>query len=171
VPGTIAAPPGTCTSAVHVHVAWCSCCVLTVCTHRHADTSAQVLPALTACQHCPPHPHPRRYTSPAKLAIEGRSAGGLLMGAVLNMRPDLFNAAIMGVPFVDALTTMLDDTIPLTIIEWEEWGNPADPEYYHYMKSYAPVDNVQRAAYPHVLVTAGLHDPRVGYWEPVGGTT
>jgi oligopeptidase B len=83
-----------------------------------------------------------RYTSASRLAIEGRSAGGLLMGAVTNMRPDLFNAVIMGVPFVDVLTTMLDASIPLTTNEWEEWGDPRTPEYYHYMKSYSPVDNV-----------------------------
>lgn len=109
----------------------------------------------------------QRYVQPARLCISGRSAGGLLMGAVLNMRPDLFHAAIIGVGFVDALTTMLDETIPLTVIEWEEWGNPgADPEVYKYMKSYSPVDNVRAQAYPHILAIAGLHDPRVGYWEP-----
>lgn len=83
-----------------------------------------------------------RYSSAAKLSIEGRSAGGLLIGAVTNMRPDLFNAVIMGVPFVDVLTTMLDDTIPLTTTEWEEWGDPHQAVYYDYMKSYSPVDNV-----------------------------
>jgi oligopeptidase B len=83
------------------------------------------------------------YTSPSKLCIEGRSAGGLLMGAVINMRPDLFHSVLAGVPFVDALTTMLDESIPLTTIEWEEWGNPKEPEYYQYMKSYSPVDNVK----------------------------
>eukprot|EP00879_Flechtneria_rotunda_P024561 GHRR01026042.1.p1 GENE.GHRR01026042.1~~GHRR01026042.1.p1 ORF type:complete len:110 (-),score=22.50 GHRR01026042.1:1007-1336(-) len=83
------------------------------------------------------------FTSPEQLAMEGRSAGGLLMGAVTNMRPDLFNAVLMGVAFVDCLTTMLDNTIPLTEIEWEEWGNPQKPEFYEYMKSYSPVDNVQ----------------------------
>lgn len=88
------------------------------------------------------------------------------MGAVTNMRPDLFNAVLKGVPFVDVLTTMLDETIPLTTIEWEEWGNPQQKEYYDYMKSYSPVDNVKAQDYPHILVTAGLHDPRVGYWEP-----
>lgn len=109
----------------------------------------------------------KKYTQPDRLCIEGRSAGGLLMGAVLNMRPYLFAACIIGVGFVDALTTMLDDTIPLTIIEWEEWGNPVtDPEVYKYMKSYAPVDNVGPKAYPNILAIAGLHDPRVGYWEP-----
>ncbi|KAG2423507.1 hypothetical protein HXX76_015255 [Chlamydomonas incerta] len=108
-----------------------------------------------------------KLVAPARLCIEGRSAGGLLMGAVLNMRPDLFHAAIIGVGFVDALTTMLDDTIPLTIIEREEWGDPAaDAAVYSYMKSYSPVDNVRPQRYPHILAIAGLHDPRVGYWEP-----
>ncbi|KAK9830261.1 hypothetical protein WJX72_010654 [[Myrmecia] bisecta] len=115
---------------------------------------------------CAEHLIQHKYTSQNKLCIEGRSAGGLTMGAVTNMRPDLFNAVIMGVPFVDCLTTMLDETIPLTVIEWEEWGNPQKPEFYEYMKSYSPVDNVQETAYPNILVTAGLHDPRVGYWEP-----
>jgi len=107
-----------------------------------------------------------KYTSTDKLCIEGRSAGGLTMGAVLNMRPDLFQACIMGVPFVDVLTTMQDESIPLTVIEYEEWGNPADLEYYKYIGSYSPVDNIQAARYPNILITAGLHDPRVGYWEP-----
>ncbi|KAI8471644.1 MAG: prolyl oligopeptidase [Monoraphidium minutum] len=117
---------------------------------------------IAAAEHLVQH----QYTSPSTLAIEGRSAGGLLMGAVLNMRPDIFHAALAGVPFVDCLTTMLDETIPLTTIEWEEWGNPREPEYYDYMKSYSPVDNVKPQRYPNILVTAGLHDPRVGYWEP-----
>ncbi|EFJ49956.1 hypothetical protein VOLCADRAFT_73990 [Volvox carteri f. nagariensis] len=109
----------------------------------------------------------RRLVAPSRLCIEGRSAGGMLMGAVLNMRPDLFHAAIIGVGFVDCLTTMLDETIPLTIIEREEWGDPAaDPAVYAYMKTYSPVDNVKKQAYPHILAVAGLHDPRVGYWEP-----
>ncbi|KAJ9515271.1 hypothetical protein QJQ45_002401 [Haematococcus lacustris] len=106
------------------------------------------------------------YTRPERLCIEGRSAGGLLMGAVTNMRPDLFAAVIMGVPFVDVVTTMSDETIPLTVIEWEEWGNPSDPAFYAYMKTYSPVDNVRPGVYPHILATGGLHDPRVGYWEP-----
>ena len=89
------------------------------------------------------------------------------MGGAINLRPSLFCAAIAGVPFVDVVTTMMDETIPLTVIEWEEWGNPVkSPEFYHYMKSYSPYDNVERKGYPHLLVTAGLHDPRVGYWEP-----
>ncbi|KAK9831069.1 hypothetical protein WJX74_002118 [Apatococcus lobatus] len=115
---------------------------------------------------CAEHLVAKKFTTPSKLCIEGRSAGGLTMGAVVNMRPDLFSAVIMGVPFVDALTTMLDDTIPLTIIEKEEWGDPNKREFYDYMKAYSPVDNIKKAAYPNILVTGGLHDPRVGYWEP-----
>lgn len=107
-----------------------------------------------------------KKTTPEKLAVEGSSAGGMLIGAVINMRPDLFRAAVAGVPFVDVVTTMLDETIPLTVIEWEEWGNPNKPEYYAYMKSYSPYDNVVAQAYPALLVTAGLNDPRVQYWEP-----
>jgi oligopeptidase B len=105
-------------------------------------------------------------TTPDRLAIRGRSAGGLLIGAVLNMRPDLFACAVAQVPFVDALTTMLDDKLPLTVNEFEEWGNPADPEFYRYMKAYSPYDNVHSEQYPALLVTAGLNDPRVSYWEP-----
>jgi oligopeptidase B len=106
------------------------------------------------------------YTSSSRLAIRGRSAGGLLIGAVLNERPDLFACAVAMVPFVDALTTMLDDKLPLTVNEFEEWGNPAEPEFYRYMKGYSPYDNVHPADYPALLVTAGLNDPRVSYWEP-----
>jgi oligopeptidase B len=106
------------------------------------------------------------YTTPRLLAIRGRSAGGLLIGAVLNMRPDLFACAVAQVPFVDALTTMLDDKLPLTVNEYDEWGNPQDLDYYRYIKSYSPYDNVQKADYPAILVTAGLNDPRVSYWEP-----
>src|SRR5260221_326785 len=108
----------------------------------------------------------RGYTNPRQLAIRGRSAGGLLTGAVVNARPDLFACAVAQVPFVDALTTMLDESIPLTVNEYEEWGDPNDPEFYEYMKSYSPYDNVHRAAYPATLVTAGLNDPRVPFWEP-----
>jgi oligopeptidase B len=115
---------------------------------------------------CAEHLTAGRHTSPAKLTTMGRSAGGMLMGAVLNMRPDLFHAAVAGVPFVDVVTTMLDASLPLTVGEYEEWGNPEDPTYYAYMKSYSPYDNVARQAYPHLLVTAGLNDPRVQYWEP-----
>ena len=106
------------------------------------------------------------YTSPRHLAIRGRSAGGLLIGAVINMNPELFGCAVAQVPFVDTLTTMLDETLPLTINEYEEWGNPNDVEYYEYMKTYSPYDNVHPAEYPALLATAGLNDPRVPYWEP-----
>jgi oligopeptidase B len=106
------------------------------------------------------------YTSPGHLAIRGRSAGGLLIGAALNDSPELFGCAVAQVPFVDALTTMLDDTLPLTVNEYEEWGNPNYPEYYEYIKSYSPYDNVRPADYPALLATAGLNDPRVPYWEP-----
>ena len=105
-------------------------------------------------------------TSRDRLVISGGSAGGLLMGAVVNMRPDLFAAAVAEVPFVDVVTTMLDASIPLTVIEYEEWGNPNDPQFYEYMKSYSPYDNVAPQPYPPMLVTAGLNDPRVAYWEP-----
>ena len=89
------------------------------------------------------------------------------MAAVANMRPDLFGAVVAEVPFVDVVTTMSDDTLPLTVTEWEEWGNPRDdPDAYAYMKSYSPYDNVRAADYPSMYVTAGLNDPRVGYWEP-----
>ena len=106
------------------------------------------------------------YTRPDRLAIAGRSAGGLLMGAVANMRPDLFAVVVAGVPFVDVLNTMLDPSIPLTVTEWEEWGNPNDPAYFEYIKSYAPYENIEAVTYPDMLVTAGLNDPRVAYWEP-----
>jgi oligopeptidase B len=107
------------------------------------------------------------YTAPDRLVIRGGSAGGLLMGAVTNMRPDLWTAVVAEVPFVDCLTTMQDESLPLTVTEWEEWGNPAaDPEVYFYMKSYSPYDNVEAKDYPVMYVTAGLNDPRVGYWEP-----
>jgi oligopeptidase B len=106
------------------------------------------------------------YTNAHRLAIRGRSAGGLLIGAVVNMRPDLFACAVAQVPFVDALTTMLDDKLPLTVNEFEEWGNPADEDFYRYIKAYSPYDNVRAAGYPALLVTTGLNDPRVSYWEP-----
>ncbi|WP_318357752.1 oligopeptidase B [Enterobacter sp.] len=106
------------------------------------------------------------YGSPLYCYGMGGSAGGMLMGAVINQRPDLFHGVIAQVPFVDVVTTMLDESIPLTTGEFEEWGNPQDPEYYAYMKSYSPYDNVGRKAYPHLLVTTGLHDSQVQYWEP-----
>ncbi|HEU0016639.1 MAG TPA: S9 family peptidase [Longimicrobium sp.] len=107
-----------------------------------------------------------RWTAPERLAITGGSAGGLLMGAVVNMRPDLFRVVVANVPFVDVINTMLDASIPLTAGEWEQWGNPANEEHYRYMLSYSPYDNVERKAYPAMLVTTGLNDPRVAYWEP-----
>ena len=115
---------------------------------------------------CAEHLIAEGYTSPRRLAIRGGSAGGLLMGAVVNMRPDLFRAVVAKVPFVDIMNTMLDPTIPLTVIEWEEWGDPRRREYYDYMRSYSPYDNVAARDYPDMLVTSGLNDPRVAYWEP-----
>ncbi len=106
------------------------------------------------------------YTNPSRLAIGGRSAGGLLMGAVVNLRPDLFAAVFAGVPFVDVINTMLDASIPLTAMEYEEWGDPEEPEQYTYMRAYSPYDNLAVTNYPLLLTTAGLHDPRVQYWEP-----
>lgn len=115
---------------------------------------------------CAEHLIAEKYTSPTRLAISGRSAGGLLMGAVVNMRPDLFHAVIAGVPFVDVLNTATDPTLPLTVIEYDEWGNSTLQEFYDYIKSYSPYDNLKPAAYPNILATAGLNDPRVSYWEP-----
>lgn len=106
------------------------------------------------------------YTSPEHLYAMGGSAGGLLMGAVMNMAPELYNGIVAAVPFVDVVTTMLDDSIPLTTGEYDEWGNPNEKESYFYMKSYSPYDNVEAKAYPNTLVTTGLHDSQVQYWEP-----
>lgn len=105
-------------------------------------------------------------TSSSKMSCEGRSAGGLLIGAVLNMRPDIFTAALAGVPFVDVMNTMSDPTIPLTVQEWQEWGNPNETKYFDYMRSYSPYDNIKAQAYPNIIITSGLYDPRVMYWEP-----
>jgi oligopeptidase B len=107
-----------------------------------------------------------RYTSKDRLAIRGGSAGGLLMGAVMTMRPDLFKAVVADVPFVDVINTMMDGSIPLTAGEWEQWGDPHIKEHYRYMLSYSPYDQVKATAYPTLLVTTGLNDPRVAYWEP-----
>ncbi len=106
------------------------------------------------------------YTSPQHLYAQGGSAGGLLMGAIINMAPQLYHGVIAQVPFVDVVTTMLDDSIPLTTGEYDEWGNPNDKEYYDYLKSYSPYDNVTEQEYPNMLVTTGLHDSQVQYWEP-----
>lgn len=107
-----------------------------------------------------------KYTNNNKLVIQGGSAGGLLVGAVTNMRPDLFKLVIAEVPFVDVMNTMMDPTIPLTVAEYKEWGNPNDKQYFDYMMSYSPYDNIQAKNYPNMLVRAGLNDPRVSYWEP-----
>lgn len=107
-----------------------------------------------------------KWTSKDKLFANGGSAGGLLMGAIINYRSDLYKGILAAVPFVDVVTTMLDETIPLTTGEWEEWGNPKEKEYYDYMKSYSPYDNVVAQQYPNMLVTTGLHDSQVQYWEP-----
>jgi oligopeptidase B len=116
---------------------------------------------------CAEHLIAEGWTTADQLAIRGGSAGGLLMGAVVNERPDLFGAVVAEVPFVDALNTILDPSLPLTVMEWEEWGNPVESaEFYAYMKSYAPYENVRPVDYPPMLVTAGLNDPRVSYWEP-----
>ncbi|QIR27021.1 oligopeptidase B [Kluyvera genomosp. 3] len=106
------------------------------------------------------------YGAPNLCYGMGGSAGGMLMGTVINQRPELFHGVVAQVPFVDVLTTMLDESIPLTTGEFEEWGNPQDETYYRYMKSYSPYDNVQPQVYPHLLVTSGLHDSQVQYWEP-----
>ncbi|KZE75028.1 protease 2 [Myroides marinus] len=106
------------------------------------------------------------YTSAEHLYAEGGSAGGLLMGVVVNKRPELYNGVIAQVPFVDVMTTMLDDTIPLTTGEYDEWGNPNEKEYYDYMLSYSPIDNVKAQDYPNMYVSTGLHDSQVQYWEP-----
>lgn len=106
------------------------------------------------------------YTSSNHLYAMGGSAGGLLMGVVINEEPELFNGIVAQVPFVDVVTTMLDESIPLTTGEYDEWGNPNDKEYYEYMKSYSPYDNVTENSYPNMLVTTGLHDSQVQYWEP-----
>lgn len=106
------------------------------------------------------------YADPERLFARGGSAGGLLMGAVINMRPDLWKGVVAAVPFVDIVTTMLDDTIPLTTFEYDEWGNPNEKDAYEYMLSYSPYDNVEAKEYPNLLVTTGLHDSQVQYWEP-----
>jgi len=110
------------------------------------------------------------YTSPKHLYAMGGSAGGLLVGAVMNYNPELFNGIVAQVPFVDVVSTMLDDTIPLTTGEYDEWGNPNEKEYYDYMKSYSPYDNIEAKNYPNILITTGFHDSQVQYWEPAKWT-
>jgi len=119
---------------------------------------------------CSEHLIAESYTSIDKLVVSGGSAGGLLVGAVVNMRPDLFHIVVADVPFVDVMNTMLDASIPLTVIEYEEWGNPNEEESFNYMMSYSPYDNVKPMDYPHLLITAGLNDTRVQYWEPAKWT-
>ncbi len=115
---------------------------------------------------CAEHLIREKYTSSSKLAISGGSAGGLLIGAVVNLKPELFHVAIAEVPFVDVINTMLDASLPLTAGEWDEWGDPRKKQDFDDILAYSPYDNVKRQAYPHMLVTAGLNDPRVSYWEP-----
>lgn len=112
----------------------------------------------------------KKWTNPKKMAIMGGSAGGMLMGAVVNMRPDLFQVCVAHVPFVDVINTMFDDTLPLTKMEYKEWGDPNDKKFYDYMKSYSPYDNVKAQRYPNMLITGGLHDFRVTFWEPTKWT-
>lgn len=112
----------------------------------------------------------KEYTSSEHLYAMGGSAGGLLMGAVMNMAPELYKGIVAAVPFVDVVTTMLDDSIPLTTGEYDEWGNPNEKEYYDYIKSYSPYDNIREVAYPNTLITTGLHDSQVQYWEPAKWT-
>jgi oligopeptidase B len=107
-----------------------------------------------------------RYTSPQRLAIQGGSAGGLLIGAVINMRPDLFKVAHLAVPFVDVINTMLDESLPLTVGEFLEWGNPKKKEEYEYLKTYCPYTNIEAKEYPVMLITTSLNDSQVMYWEP-----
>jgi oligopeptidase B len=115
---------------------------------------------------CAEHLIAEKYTRKEKLAIMGGSAGGLLTGACVTMRPDLFDAVIADVPFVDVVSTMSDPSIPLTTLEYDQWGNPDEKEYFEYMMSYSPYDNIRATGYPHILITTGLNDPRVAYWEP-----
>jgi oligopeptidase B len=115
---------------------------------------------------CAEHLVARGFTSPERLAARGASAGGLLVGAALNQRPDLFCAVVAEVPFVDVVNTMLDASLPLTVTEWEEWGDPRIEEQYRWLRAYAPYENIAARPYPRLLVTSGLNDPRVQYWEP-----
>lgn len=115
---------------------------------------------------CAEHLIREKYTFDKGITIEGRSAGGLLVGAAMTMRPDLQNTVVAGVPFVDVMNTMCDPTIPLTVPEWEQWGNPNQNKYYNLMIQYSPQDNITNNHYPNILALAGLNDPRVAYWEP-----
>jgi oligopeptidase B len=114
---------------------------------------------------CAEHLIQQKYTTTNRLVAEGVSAGGLLMGAVANMRPDLFHTIILDVPFVDVINTMLDDNLPLTTGEYKEWGNPQEKKYFEYMRQYSPYDNVKAQNYPNLLFFTALNDKNVGYWE------
>jgi oligopeptidase B len=135
-------------------------------TWYHAGRLLQKKNTFTDFISCAEYLIREKYGSPKKFAITGASAGGLLMGAVMNLRPDLFTTVIAGVPFVDVLNTMSDPSLPLTVTEYEEWGNPNDPTYFDYIRSYSPYDNVMDKPYPNLFVTGGLNDSRVSYWEP-----
>ncbi|MCE7861003.1 MAG: oligopeptidase B, partial [Chloroflexi bacterium CFX2] len=115
---------------------------------------------------CAEHLIQEGYVAKDKLAIQGASAGGLLVGACMTMRPDLFKVVIAKVPFVDVVTTMNDPSIPLTTQEYDQWGNPEDKKMFEYMLSYSPYDNLTATDYPNLLITTGLNDPRVAFWEP-----
>ena len=119
---------------------------------------------------CAEHLINENYTQKGNIAISGGSAGGMLIGTAINLRPELFKAALADVPFVDVINTMLDDSLLLTQTEYNEWGDPHDKDYYDYIKAYSPYDNVTHQAYPHLLITAGFNDPRVPYWEPAKWT-
>ena len=119
---------------------------------------------------CARHLIDKNYSSPAHLYIMGGSAGGMLIGAVLNENPRLFKGAVASVPFVDCLTSMLDENIPLSTGEYEEWGNPNNKTYYDYIKSYSPYNNIRKTKYPPLLIQTGYNDPRVQYWEPAKWT-
>jgi oligopeptidase B len=108
----------------------------------------------------------RGLTTASRMIIEGGSAGGLLVGGAVTMRPELFGGVLAHVPFVDVVHTMLDSTLPLTVGEFEEWGNPQEEVFFHAIREYSPYENTRPAAYPPMLITAGLNDPRVSYWEP-----
>jgi len=110
------------------------------------------------------------YGDPDKIAIRGGSAGGLTVGAAVNLDPERFRAVVAEVPFVDVVNTMLDESLPLTIVEWEEWGNPNIEDEYGWLRAYAPYENLADVEYPSMLITAGLNDPRVQYWEPAKWT-
>lgn len=132
---------------------------------REAGRMAKKMTTFTDFIACAEHLVAQRYTTPAQLVINGGSAGGLLMGAVVNLRPDLFHAAIYDVPFVDVLNTMLDASLPLTTSEYIEWGNPAVAAEYAWIRPYSPYDNVRAVAHPHILVNVSLNDSQVPYWE------